>query len=301
MRSTGDGSWRIVVFTDMAGPVLDQLRDLLREKGHDLVGVFTSPPPRSRPLVKGHLKVVEAASELRIPTVMSSKRKDWPALLRTFEPDLAISCMFAWKIPKEVFTLPRLGMFNVHLAQLPQYRGTNGIGWAFRNDEGELGAAAHWMDEDWDTGPVIARGLLPYGDDDDFASLMPGLIQTTFNVIDEALDRVAEGYPGEPQDEALAQNCPLFEPEWRYIDWNNPARSIHNQVRSWIGGREDQPRGAYANLNGESVLIYKTGLEPAGARSGESPGVVVTQDDGTFLVQCGEGQLRILEWEQTHS
>jgi methionyl-tRNA formyltransferase len=298
VHSTNDGSWRIVVFTDLAGPVLDQLRDLLREKGHDLVSVFTAPPPKSRPLVKGHLKVVEAAAELRIPTVVSSKRKQWPDLLQAFEPDLAIACMFAWRIPKEVFTLPRLGMFNVHIGQLPQYRGTNSVGWAFRNDEGELGTTAHWMAEDWDAGPVIARGLLPYGDDDDLASLMPGVMQMTFNVIDDALDRVAEGYPGELQDESLARNCPLFEPEWRQIDWNYPARLIHNQVRSWIGGREDQPRGAYGNLNGESTLIYKTRLEPPNAVTGTVPGQVINRNHDGIVVQCGDGQIRMVEWER---
>ena len=289
--------WRIVLFTDMAGPALGQLQELFTEKGHELVGVFTAPPTKARAIVKGHLKVVEAAAELRIPTVVSSKRKQWPELLRTFEPDLAISCMFMWRIPKDVFMLPRLGMFNVHIGPLPEYRGTNAIGWAFRNDERFLGATAHWMAEDWDAGPVIARGFLPYGDDDDLASLMPELMRTTFNVIDEALDRVAQGYPGEPQDETLARNCPIFEPEWRYIDWNNPARVIHNQIRSWIGGREDQPRGAFANLNGEPMTILRTRLDSTSSFDGAKPGAVIAHTDNEIVVQCGDGPLRIIEWE----
>ena len=35
-----------------------------------------------------------------------------------------------------------------------------------------------------------------------------------------------------------------FEPEWREIDWNKPARDVFFQVRSWYGVR-DVPRGSF--------------------------------------------------------
>jgi methionyl-tRNA formyltransferase len=289
--------WRIIVFTDYGGPVMEALRDRIRAKGHELAAVFTSPPYRSRAGARGYLEAVEAAASLGIPVVCSSKRRGWPGLMQAFEPDLAICAMFMWRIPEEAFTLPRLGMVNFHIGQLPEYRGTNSVGWAFRNDEGSLGVTSHWMAEGWDTGPVLARGFIPYDDDEFLPQLFPRVAATFFDVLDETLDAVAAGSPGEPQDESLARDCPIFEPEWRFIDWSNPSRMIHNQVRSWFGNR-DQPRGAIGTVNGDSLIIHTTLLEPAASTpAGAEPGTLLSSDAGSIVVQCGDGPLRVIEWE----
>jgi methionyl-tRNA formyltransferase len=115
-------------------------------------------------------------------------------------------------------------------------------------------------------------------------------------VLDETLDAVAKGDPGEPQDESLARDCPVFEPEWRYIDWSNPSRMIHNQVRSWMGAR-DIPRGAFATLDGERLVVTRTRLVPEAANGGIDPGTVLTRNQDEIVVQCGDGAIRIIAWE----
>jgi methionyl-tRNA formyltransferase len=121
------------------------------------------------------------------------------------------------------------------------------------------------------------------------------------HLLRQALERVAQGDPGEPQDESRATYAGLFEPEWRTIDWTQPARTIHNQVRSWIGFR-DSHHGAIGEINGERFTITRTRLlPPSQASDGGVPGTVLSQDAEQMVVQCGDGPLAILAWTPAES
>ena len=114
------------------------------------------------------------------------------------------------------------------------------------------------------------------------------------------MERVARGEQGDPQDESQATEAGLFEDAWRVIDWSQPARTIHNQVRSWIGLR-DIPLGALGEIDGETLQITKTRLVPAGPTKQEPapPGTVLRRDGERLIVQCGDGPIEILAWSPT--
>ena len=289
--------WKVFLFTDVSGIPLQSFRDQLKERGHEIVGMLTAPPPRSRPDANDYLDVVATGAEMGIPTIVSNKRKEWPSLLRAFEPDLCICAGFIWKIPADVLEVPRLGTINIHAGKLPEYRGPDPVGWTFRNDEGALSVSAHFMTPEWDAGAVLAHNQIPYDDDSDIADLFPMVIDDVVRVLDQAVDRVENGEPGEQQDESKAGYAPFFEPEWRQIDWTMPRRFIHNQVRSWIGPR-DSPRGAIGSVDGTSFIVYKTRIERDFAADGAAPGSVLSRESDSILVQCADGPLRIVEWER---
>jgi methionyl-tRNA formyltransferase len=219
-------------------------------------------------------------------------------MLAPWEPDLIVCGGFLWRIPAAVLALPRLGAINLHDALLPRHRGPNATGWALRNGEPEAGFTIHRLAAEFDTGPILAQGRVPIGDDDDmdslraaYSALIPGLLRV-------ALDRVARGDPGEPQDERLATEAGLFEEAWRAIDWGRPARDVHNQVRSWVGMR-DIPRGALGEVEGELLRITKTRLVPAAAAPPSAPpGTVLARDRDRLVVQCGDGPLEVVAWDR---
>ena len=111
---------------------------------------------------------------------------------------------------------------------------------------------------------------------------------------------MARGEAGDPQDESQATEAGLFEDAWRVIDWSQPARTVHNQVRSWVGLR-DIPAGALGEIDGETLQITKTRLL-AGRIHGACPappGTVVQRDGERLIVQCGDGPIEILAWTRT--
>src|SRR3954462_15930831 len=235
-------SCRIVVFTNMPGGMIYSLvNEVVRPLGHRVVGVVTSPGPKRR-RSPTYLEVV-AAVPPGIDVLVSNHPERWAAMLAPWRPDLIISGAFPWRIPADVLALPRLGAINLHDALLPHHRGPNATGWPLRNGEPETGFTIHRLTADFDTGPILAQGRIPIGDDDDMESLGAAFGALIPELLRIALDRVARGDEGDPQDEGQATEAGLFEEAWQTIDWNRPARSIHNQVRSWVGLR-DIPRGA---------------------------------------------------------
>jgi methionyl-tRNA formyltransferase len=289
-------SWRIVVFTNIPGGVIYSLvNEVVRPLGHRVVGVVTSPGPKRR-RSPTYLEVV-AAVPPGIDVIVSNHPERWAAMLAPLRPDLIISGGFPWRIPSEVIALPRLGAINMHPALLPRYRGPAAIEWALRNGDAELGFSVHRLAPDFDTGPILAQTRIPIADDDDIDSLVAKFGPVLPGLLGQALERVARDDPGEAQDEAEATYAGLFDEEWRTIDWDQPARTIHNQVRSWIGQR-DIPLGALGEIDGETLQITKTRLLPVESQPGEPivAGTVLRRDDERMVVQCGDGAIEILKW-----
>ena len=296
--SPGNEQWRVVVFTNIQGGLVYHLiADVVQSLGHRIVGVVTSPGPKER-RDPAYLDVV-AETPPGIEVLVTTRPSKIAPVLAAWEPDLIIVGGFPLKLPPAVLDLPRLGAINFHPSLLPRLRGRLSLSWMFRNDDPEMGFTVHRMAPEFDTGPILSQVAVPIDDDDDANSLLgkcwpllPGLLTT-------ALERVARGELGEPQDESLASETPELEPEWRYIDWSQPARTIHNQVRSWTGNRM-QPKGAIGIIDGEIVLVLRTKLVNAESDNVDvSPGTVIQRDGSSMRVQCGDQPLDIVEWELT--
>lgn len=290
-------SWRVVVITVIPGGMVYRLaEEVLRPLGHRIVGVLTSPGPQRRRST-GYLDVV-AAVPPNVDVLVSNHPSRWAAMLAPLRPDLIVCGGMPWRIPADVLALPRLGAINMHPALLPKYRGPASIEWAFRNGDAETGFTAHRIDPDLDTGPILARVRIPLGDDDDPDTLMAKFGPALPGLLREALERVALGDPGEPQNEAEASYAGLFEEAWRIIDWTQPARTIHNQVRSWTGFL-NSPKGALGEVAGELLQITRTRLLPSSAVDAavaHQPGAVVRHDGDAIVVQCGDSPLALIAW-----
>jgi methionyl-tRNA formyltransferase len=289
-------SWRIVVFTNMPGGMIYSLvNEVVRPLGHRVVGVVTSPGPKRR-RSPTYLEVV-AAVPPGVDVIVSNHPERWSAMLAPWRPDLIVSGGFPWRIPADVLALPRLGAINFHDALLPRHRGPNATGWAFRLDDTETGLTIHRITPEFDTGPVLAQARVPITDDDNLSTLMAKIVDHAPALLRQALERVARGDPGDAQAEGQATEAGLFEDGWRIIDWSQPARTIHNQVRSWVGLR-DIPLGALAEVDGETLQITRTRLIPDSptAREPAPPGTVVHRDGERLIVQCGDGPIEILAW-----
>lgn len=286
---------RVVIFTAAAVSV-PQLDPLITAKGHRLVGLVGAPGPRSRRT--GDYLALGQYARPGLDVIISNYPNRWADMIRPLRPDLIVCAGFNWKFPAAVLQVPRLGTINLHDGLLPKYRGRNATGWALRN-EGDYGVTFHYMEEEFDTGAVLAQRPIPVTDNDySFVDIWPRFGAAIEGAFLEALDRVAAGDPGTAQNEALATTTPgAFEPEWRFLDWRKPARETFIQVRSWNGMR-GTALGGVADIGGQQVLITATRL--TGQQSNDAaPGTVLKRRaNGSMLVQCGDGPLEILTWQE---
>jgi methionyl-tRNA formyltransferase len=233
--------------------------------------------------------------------LVSNHPARWAATLTPLRPDLIIVAGFSWKLPQDVLDLPRLGAINIHNALLPRYRGRGYYitAWAFRNDDREIGWTTHRMTAEFDTGSILAQGSIPIGDDDDMQTLFAPYFDLSFDLLPRAFERIANGDPGDPQNEDEATDSTVFEEEWRNIDWNDSARAIHNKVRSWasVGSTNPYPNTALGVIDGVERQILKTRLVKSNPATAALPGTILEGNGDTMLIQCGDGPLQILRYE----
>lgn len=69
--------------------------------------------------------------------------------------DLGISYCYPRKITEPLLSMPKKGFVNYHPGPLPKYKGPHQYTEAIQNKEIHWGVTAHFMDENYDTGPII--------------------------------------------------------------------------------------------------------------------------------------------------
>jgi len=248
---------RIAIFTRLPG-VLRGIAPVIRGCGHDVVGVVTTEGPSGRygdvPLAS---LVEERPAGLDILVADGSKR--FAPLLAALEPDLAVCGGFPVRIPADAIAVPPLGVLNGHPARLPRYRGPNPIGWALRNGDLELGFTFHFMDAEFDTGPVVLQSAAPLAPAERPEDVLGVLFRFWTTLLPEALARVEAGDPGAEQSREEESYAGFFEPEFAELDWTRPADEVQRQVRAWwLAAARDGLRGPLTDLDGERVRVLRT-------------------------------------------
>jgi methionyl-tRNA formyltransferase len=166
-------------------------------------------------------------------------------------------------------------------ALLPKLRGPNPIGWALRNGDAEIGFTYHRMDEDLDTGAILAQGSAPLADAEGPEDVVTRIVGLAAALLPQALARVEAGDPGDVQDASEASHAGFFEPEFAETDWRRPAEEVHRQVRAWwVAAVREGPRGALAELDEERVRVLRTRLDDR---------------EGGRRVECGDGPIWVVE------
>lgn len=77
--------------------------------------------------------------------------------IKQLNPDLLISAYFSQILKKEIISLPKTGVLNIHPGWLPAYRGAMAYFWVLNNGSDRGGVTVHWIDGGIDTGEVLAR------------------------------------------------------------------------------------------------------------------------------------------------
>lgn len=285
--------WRIVVVSvvDDFPPMIDEIA---RSLGHRVVGVLTSQGPKRRRST-AHRRIAEWAPP-GVDIIISNFPRHWAAMLAPLKPDLIVCFGLPWKIPQEVLDLATFGGVNGHPSLLPKYRGPGSmvVSWLFLNDEPETALTVHRLEADFDSGPILAQERVLIFDDDDISALVGRIFALRAKLFREAMERLADGEQGTPQNLDEGFYVEWLTDEQRTIDWAQPARVVHNRIRSWHG--LDIPRGALGDVDSVPSIINRSQLVGTSQSSGGAPGSIVGWDGEFPLVQCGDGPLKILEW-----
>jgi phosphoribosylglycinamide formyltransferase-1 len=119
-------------------------------------------------------------------------------LLRDNEIDLIVLAGFLRKVPAAVVEAFPLRIVNVHPALLPRFGGEGMYGErvhaaVLAAGERESGASVHFVDAEYDRGPVIAQARVPVRPDDTPASLARRVLEEEHRLLPEVVGLIASG------------------------------------------------------------------------------------------------------------
>ena len=268
------------------------LRRLVAE-GYNVVAVVTTPDkPAGRGQKMHESDVKLTAKELGLPILQPERLRDEAFLeaMRALQPDLGIVIAFRM-LPEVVWSMPRLGTFNLHASLLPEYRGAAPINWAIINGEKRTGVTTFLLNHEIDKGAIIEQRAVDILPEDNIGTLYDKLMLVGSELVTHTVDRVASGdYTTTEQmhiDESTLKPAPkIFKDDCR-IDWSCSGRDILNRVR----GLSPYP-AAWSPLFVEgqergSVKLFEVRFE-----EDDKPGVVgsvVTDMKSYYGVRCSDG------------
>lgn len=268
---------------EFAVPSLDAL-----SLEHEIVAVITQPDrkkDRKGNFVAGAVKC--RAAELGIPVYQFEKiRTDGVEKIKTFSPDVMVTCAYGQILSREILDIPRLGVLNVHGSLLPKYRGSSPIQRALMNGEKTTGVTIMKTDVGMDSGAILDSEEIVIEPDDYVTELYDKLAAIGAKLLVKTLDKYEKGLiKPVPQDETKVTFAPLLRKEEAFLDFNESAEKLRNTVRG-MGY-------SVCSFRGESLKIYRADLceNPDNLPAGE----IITAKKNVFAVACGVGALKLTE------
>jgi methionyl-tRNA formyltransferase len=278
---------------DTAVPFLKELAGT-----EHVAGVFTQPDKpssRGQHIQKPPVKVFAEQNNLKIfqPEKFTPETIE---LVKKLEPDLGVVVAYGRLIPESVYSIPKLGCFNIHFSLLPKYRGAAPVQWSLINGEKETGVTTFFLEKTLDSGPVIVQKKMEISEKDDAASLFEKLIPLGLFAMCQSISLVQEkSFKPKPQEgEPTFAHC--LKKEIGQISWAMPAFKIYDLIR----GTKPWP-GAYTKIasgpiQGHTLKILKASLIASESGENIAHGTIkeIVKNIG-FVVKCGSGFLRIEE------
>ena len=267
----------------------------LVEGGYNVVAVVTMP---DKPAGRGHQlqfsDVKKYALSVGLPVLQPEKLKDETFIeqLRAYQADLQIVVAFRM-LPEIVWSMPRLGTFNLHGSLLPQYRGAAPINWALINGDTTTGVTTFMLKHEIDTGNIIMQESTPIDENENVGSVYDRLMQIGQTLVTRTVDLIIESdsnntpLPTIPQTETTElRPAPKLFKDTCEIHFDQMTAT---QVKNFVRGLSPYP-AAWANITiagqtFENVKIYTVEVVEGTLKTSNKE----------IIIPCKEGLVRILE------
>ena len=272
----------------------------LVEGGYNIVGVITMPDkPMGRHgsvLQPSPVKQYAVSQGLKVLQPEKLKNEEFVAELRDLNADLQIVVAFRM-LPEVVWSMPRLGTFNLHASMLPQYRGAAPINWAVINGDTETGITTFFLKHEIDTGEIIDQVRVPIADTDNVEVVYERLMRLGGDLVLKTVDAILEGSVKTIPQEELAQvgelrPAPKIFKETCRIDWIIGVKRIYDFVR----GLSPYP-AAWTELYQEGtdpVMLKIFETEKLFCEHSLAPGTIVTDCKTYFKIASSDGYVNVL-------
>ena len=269
---------------DIAAASLQALLDA----GHTICGVFTRrDKPVGRKQVLTAPPVKQLAQQYGLPVYQPRTLRDGSSddIIRELAPELVVVVAYGCIIPPQLLHVAKYGCINLHVSQLPKYRGSAPIQWAVLNGDAETGVTIMQLDEGLDTGDILMMRPVAIDPEETSGELFDKVSAIGAATLVEAVDKLGRGeLTPTPQDHAAATLAPPLDKAAAQFAFTDSAAHIHN----WVRGMNPWPVAWFAQ-DGKKIKVLESRL--ADNPQGAAPGTVLAIKPLTVAAADGAVQL----------
>lgn len=215
------------------------------------------------------------------------------ANVRARGPDLVVSWFWTRKVPAAFRTIAPLGTIGVHPSLLPRHRGPDPYFWAIDSGDAVTGVTAHVLDDEYDTGAILARRELAIAPSWNAWTLAKKLDRPSLSLLRDTVAAYARGEPPPPiaQDHTLATDAPQPDDDALELRWTDDAASIVRRVRAaapWPG--------AFTEIGGSVITLseVRAATERAELLAALTCGEAFVRPDGVAVVRAKDAVIELL-------
>ena len=201
--------------------------------------------------------VAETAREYGLEVVVPDdpNTPEFAARLAGLEADFLFSFYYRAMLGAPLLECARRGALNMHGSLLPRYRGRAPVNWAILNGERESGATLHYMVARADAGDIVDQQAVPILENDEACEVYAKVTAAAEIVLARSLPGLIAGSaPRRAQPIVPGEYFGRRGPEDGRIDWNWPARRVHDLVRAVAPPFP----GAFGEVEGQLWRVLRT-------------------------------------------
>jgi len=243
------------------------------------------------------LQLEQMAGSLNIPFKKFARAElatAFKEMLKTLQPDVVLSFAYGYKIPAELFGIPKFGFFNVHFSLLPRYRGRCPAFWQLRNGDEAGGISIHRVTSDFDAGPLLMQKEIAVSPGTSHGIYWGLLSMESVQVIASAIEKLKNTGDAMllPQNDEYASQAPVPGPNDLKINWETQsAREIENLVNA----TNPDYGGAVTLFRGQMIRLLEVAPADMNNPVEQLAGTIVYADVnyGTFVACKNMQYLRL--------
>ena len=243
---------------------------------------------------KENYAIADIARQIGVPFHKNPKLKDesFQAQLEKYSAKIGLCVSYPRIIPKIVLELFPQGILNLHPARLPQHRGCFPTVWPILHGEDEADYTLHVMDQGIDSGPIIDKETVNFGDNDTGWSLYERLLNALPILLVRNASCIKNGInKAKPQDENKACYHNKKLPNDGNINWEWSADKIVRFVRALYSPVHTCAQG---NIEGQKREIRRAVSINSFKKQLYNPGTIIEEGEN-LTIACGDGIVKILD------
>ena len=253
--------------------------------GHDLTGVYTSPPKkanRGMKISKSPVALYAEDNNLNVYSPKELRSIEEIKFIKEMNLDFIIVIAYGLILPEEILNLPKYGCYNLHASILPRWRGAAPIQRSMIEGDEATGVTIMKMNKGLDTGDIVLQDKLKICISENYTELETRLSLMGADLFEKFFKDSLFKNITQKQDDTLSCYAEKISKQETKIFWKEDALKIVRRINAY-----NPNPGAWFMWKNKRVKILKAMEVDIDA----VPGKVVDDD---LTIGCGNKSIRPL-------